>query len=185
MKIATALALALAAAGCSSSRSAERTSSAPQPVATAAPAPARASMMDVCPMAVPGTTVSAADTPQGEALTFVTSSGQVDDLRRRVRAMADMHNEHHAGMHGGMQGGMGEGGMMGGSGEGGMAGMGHGGMMMPPPSRASAEDTEGGARLTLVPEDPAQADQLRSAVRMHSERMQQGGCAGMMDGHAQ
>lgn len=178
MKIATALALAFAALGCSSSRSAERTGPAPQPVATAAPAPARAGMMDVCPMAVPGTTVSAADTPQGEALTFVTSPGQVDDLRRRVRAMADMHNEHHAGAHAGMQGGMGQGGTMGGTGEGGMDGM-----KMPPPSRASAEDTEGGARLTVVPEDPAQVDQLRSTVRTHAERMQQDGCAGMMGAH--
>ena len=121
-------------------------------------------MAAMCPMAVPGTQVSASDLSTGEAVTFSTTSPeQVADLRSRVRAMADMHNRHHAsGDMSGMQGGM----------------HGHGGMM-PPPSTASVEDTDAGARLMVTPKDPAQLAQLQSAVRAHAEMMQQGGC-GMM-----
>lgn len=181
-----ALALALAGAGCSHG-------SASQPSATTAqPAPPRAQaqagttgemgsgkMTGMCPMAVPDTQVSAADTATGEALTFTTSSpDQVADLRSRVHAMADMHNQHHAtaemgGMHG-------HGGMMGegmGSGQGG--GMGH--MSPPPLSTATVEDTDTGARLEITPVDPTQLAQLQSAVRAHADMMQQGRC-GMMGG---
>lgn len=179
-----AVALALAGAGCSHG-------SASQPRATTAqPAPARAQgqtetpgemgmggkMAGICPMTVPGTQVSAADTATGEALTFSTSSpDQVADLRRRVRAMADMHNQHamggmHEGMHGGM---MGEG--MGSGQDGGM-----GRMAKPPLASARVEDTDNGARLEITPDDPTQLPQLQSAVRAHADMMQQGSC-GMMD----
>lgn len=174
-----AVALALAGAGCSHG-------SASQPSATTAqPAPPRAQaqegttgdmgsgkMAGMCPMAVPDTQVSAADTATGEALAFTTSSpDQVADLRSRVRAMADMHNQHHASgeMHGhGM--GMGSGGM--------------GNMPMPPPSTAAVEDTDGGARLVVTPNDPAQLAELQSAVRSHAGMMQQGRCE-MMGGMQQ
>jgi hypothetical protein len=93
-----------AAAGCSTSKSAE-----PQAVATtAAPAPAPAHepgtgmgmMGGMCPMQVLGTTVAAADVEGGAALSFTTSTGDVNDLRQRVHHMAEMHDQ----MHG--QGGM-------------------------------------------------------------------------------
>lgn len=184
-----AVALALAGAGCSHG-------SASQPGATTAqPAPPRAQaqavtpgemgsnhpmggdMAAMCPMANPDTQVSAADTANGEALTFTTSSpDQVADLRSRVRAMADMHNQHHAsGEMGGMHG---HGGMMG-TGSGGM-----GNMPMPPPSTAAVEDTDNGARLVVTPHDPAQLAELQSAVRAHAGMMQQGRC-GMMGGAQQ
>jgi hypothetical protein len=160
--------------GCSHSPPAEP---AARPV-TAAQGPGRAShMMAMCPMQVPDTTVDAADTSGGEALTFTTRSGQVDELRRRVRAMADMHNQHHVSGTAMMQGGTGHGAKMGrGPNE-------RGEMMMPPPSLAAVEDTDGGARISLTPHDPAQASELRSAVRLHAEHMQRDGC-GMMGGAA-
>jgi hypothetical protein len=132
-------------------------------------------MMAICPMQVPDTTVSATDTLDGEALTFTTSSGQVAELRRRVRAMADMHNQHHASATTTMQGGTGHGGMMGG------AAMGHG-EMMPPPSRAAVQDVDDGARIVVAPNEPAQAAHLRSAVRLHAQHMQREGCGMMMGG---
>lgn len=151
----------------------------PEPAArpvTAAQRPGRAShMMAMCPMQVPDTTVAAADTSSGGALTFTTRSGQVDELRRRVRAMADMHNQHHHASGAAM--------MQGGVGHGAMMGRERGEMMMPPPSRAAVEDTEGGARISLTPDDPAQASELRSALRSHAEHMQRDGC-GMMGGAA-
>lgn len=52
-------------------------------------------MMDeMCPMAVPGTTVAASDVDGGVALAFTTRSGDVEELRRRVRRMAEMHAGH-------------------------------------------------------------------------------------------
>jgi hypothetical protein len=134
--------------------------------------------MHACPIAVPGTRLAAADTPDGVSVTFTTSPDRAEDLRARVHAMADMHNRHHqqgaaAGEHGGMMGGM----------------MHHGGsaapeagqtsMPMPPPSRATAQDIEGGARLAVAPYDPADLERLRSTVRMHAEQMQKTGTCGM------
>jgi hypothetical protein len=124
-----------------------------------------------CPMAVPGTQVAAVDTPEGVALVFTAGAGGVDELRRRVAAMAEMHNQHH-GKHGGM---MGHAGMM--MGSGGVAdhpGMGdgeHGGTMAPP-SSATVQPIDGGARILLTPLDGANLTALRSHVHEHAERMQ-------------
>jgi hypothetical protein len=124
----------------------------------------------MCPMSVPGTQVATADAVNGETLTF-TTTGPVAELRSRVHAMAEMHNQHHAagGTHGGMMGG----GMMGGMG----SGKAMGGMM--PPSHATVVELENGAAMTLMPNAPADLEKLQSAVRMHAQRMQQNGC-GMM-----
>jgi hypothetical protein len=51
--------------------------------------------------------------------------------------------------------------------------------MMPPPSRAAVRDVEGGARIVVTPNDPADLDRLRSAVRMHAEHMRESGTCGM------
>lgn len=50
-----------------------------------------------CPVSVPGTSVNVEDTDTGAALVFVTT-GDVAELRKRVSAMAQMHNEHHGAM---------------------------------------------------------------------------------------
>ena len=168
-------AMALVGVGCSHG------SASKESAATAQPAPAKeqaqGGMAAMCPMTVPGTQVSATDTATGEALAFSTTSpDQVSELRSRVRAMADMHNQHHSGDTGSMgQGGMGEGQ---GTGMGGDTS----GMHMPPPSTATVEDTDTGARLVVTPKDPTQLTQLQSTVRSHAEMMQQQGSCGMMGG---
>src|SRR5512140_625918 len=137
-------------------------------------APMVGGMAGMCPMSVPGTKVSAADTATGEALTFTTTPDQAAALREKVHAMADMHNRHHASgaaEHGSMMGG-------------GMAGGSMGGMEMPPPSRATVEDLPEGARIVVTPNDPADLQRLQSTVRSHAEHMQQDGC-GMMMQHSQ
>jgi hypothetical protein len=145
------------------------------PTAASAPAPAKAgAMLATCPMGVPGTTVAAADQANGSTITFTTPD-QVAELQRRVHAMSAMHNQHHGdgGMkHGGMKGG----GMMGG-------GMGMGGMMMPD-SNATVTDLETGARITVMPKDPADLQKLQAAVRMHAQHMQKEGCGMMREMHA-
>ncbi len=157
-----------------------------EPQAAPAAGGAEAALTQMCPMAVTGTQVVASDTAGSEALTFTTASGDVGELRRRVRAMAEMHGRHHAagaGMEHG-HGGMGHGGMMGGgmamggsAMEGGQGAGGHGSHAMAfPPSRAAVEDVENGARVVVAPNDPADLEKLRSAARMHAQHMQQHGC---------
>ena len=88
--------------------------------------------------------------------------------------MAEMHNQHHAaagGMHDDHGGGK-------------MDGHGMGGTMMPPPSRATVEDVENGARIVVTPNDSADLQKLQSTVRMHAEHMQQNGCGSMHRGPA-
>ena len=157
--------------------------------------------MAMCPMHVAGATVSAKDTDSGAALVFMTKTGDVAELRRRVRQMAEWHNQHHSGpmmMGAGQDGGygmmgrgrgmMGRGdGMMGrgdgmmGRGRGMMGGgmMGHGdggyGMAMVP-ATASVEDVEGGARLVFIPKDATQLATLRAHVQERATRMAPGEC---------
>lgn len=137
-----------------------------------------------CPMGVAGAKVSTADTADGSALTFSTTTpGKVAELRRRVRAAAEMHNKNHA--SGGTRGDMTGDGMMGGmSGSGhmagGMTGRGHmaGGTMMPQ-SQATVVDVDEGACLTVKPSAPADLKELRLAMHARTERMQQHGCGAM------
>ena len=113
----------------------------------------------------PSTTrIETTDTSSGVAIVFTTTN-DVADLRERVHRMADMHNRTHAGggMHGMHGGGM------------------HHDMMVP--STATAEDIEGGARIILVPTDPAQLATLRQQAQMHVAMMQKGQCP-MMSGSA-
>jgi hypothetical protein len=131
-------------AGCASTSGARS-----EPTTSAAAAPAhqhahgdgdQAGMMaGMCPMQVPGTTVGATEIDGGSVLSFTTTTGDVAELRQRVRRMAEMHNQPSGhrmmGSHGapGHEGG-GRGGMM------------MGGGMMMPATTASVEDIEGGAR---------------------------------------
>jgi hypothetical protein len=146
------------------------------PPVAAAPAPKHAgAMMALCPMSVPGTTVTAADEENGSTITFSTTADQVAELQRRVHDMVKMHNQHHG--EGGMKHeGMMEGGMMGG-------GKGMSGMMMPS-SHATVLDLETGARIKVMPSDPADLHTLQGAVRMHAQRMQKDGCGMMGEMHA-
>ncbi|HSR54134.1 MAG TPA: hypothetical protein VLV83_25170 [Acidobacteriota bacterium] len=146
-------------------------------------------MMDMersCPMMVEDVSVEVADTANGVALTFTTSSGEVSDLRSRVRHLAEMYGKHHEmgamqwhpmGGHGQHQhGATGEerhGGMQGEMHHGSGKEMSHG---MMPAATASVEEVEDGTRLLLVPADPSDFDSLRQHARMHCEKMKAGNC---------
>jgi len=188
----TAVALVLAPAalaGCASSQAAQQP--APATVGSRAKGAGhehgqQAGMMEMCPMRVPGTTVFVSDTEGGVAVVFKTT-GEVTELRHRVRRMAEMHNRHHA--EGTMASSKG---MMGGGrdagttpeqgGRGMMMGMSHEGMV---PATAGVDDVEGGARLVLTPKDPSQLGSLRTHVHDHAERMTRGECPMMMGGTSQ
>lgn len=121
-----------------------------------------------CPMAVTGTSARAEDVDGGAAITF-TTTGDVAELRRRVAHMAEMHTRHHGQGHGPMPGDGSKMGMMG------------DGMMMPP-AEARSEDIDGGARLVLTPNAPADLTQLREHAREHADKMASGQCP-MMSMH--
>lgn len=95
-----ALALLLAAAACSHDR-ASSGSPGQATSSTAAPAPGPAGSQQradaMCPLALPGARVAAAETPDGAALEFTAGAEQVAELRRRVHAMAELHERRHAG----------------------------------------------------------------------------------------
>src|SRR5207249_2976369 len=107
------------------------------------------SMMQNCPMKVPGTDLSVTDAENGIVLTITPKSGEVAELRRRIGSMAKMHS---AVSNGGM----------------------HGYMM---PFSIKYEEVPSGARLTPTPKDPAQLDAFRTKVRQHAEQMKKGECS--------
>lgn len=133
-------------------------------------------MRSGCPMVVEGAEVSLEDADGGIAMVFTTKTGDVADLRQRVRNLAGMY-EMHAGhghmmwrhMGGGRHMGQGPGmGMM----DGGMS-EGYGPM---PAVRTSVTQVRNGARLELTPADELNLESLRRHVRWHEERMQSGDC---------
>jgi hypothetical protein len=99
-----------------------------------------------CPMHAAGTPATEVDVEGGAAIELKTT-GDVAALRAHAHKMAEM-SEHCACP------------MM--------------ATMQSVPSTATVEDTEGGARITYKPKDPAQLDALRANVRMHAQHMQSG-----------
>jgi uncharacterized protein YceK len=175
--------------GCGSTSGAR---SAPTTGAAAAPAHPHAhgdgdqagGMAGMCPMQVPGTAIAAVDVEGGIGVSFTTTTGDAAELQRRVRRMAEKHNQPHRqgmmGSHGTAAPGAGAGHQHGdpGAGHNGgeRGGMMMGGGMMMSAATASAEDLEGGARLILQPKDPGQLGALREHVRMKAQRMTAGEC---------
>ena len=141
-----------------------------------------------CPVAVPGTSVTVEDSNTGAALVFVTT-GDVGDLRRRVGEMAKMHNDHHDAM-GHLPDGSDAGGGHAGHDMSGHAGhdmsgharhdmsshAGHAGGMIGVHSKASANDIDGGAKLSFVA-GSSEVAKLQSELRMHAQHMSTGTCS--------
>lgn len=179
--VASGLFVVLAACGGSSPAPAPQ---APRAVASAAD--------PSCPVTVPGTSVTVEDASTGAALVFVTTS-DVAELRTRVAAMAQMHNEHHGAMgplpdgapaegadhsahagHGAHANhGAHAGHDMGGAGGGEHAG--HAGGMIGVHSKAAVSDIEGGARLELI-SGAADVGKLQGELRMHAQHLASGTC---------
>lgn len=202
MRIISSLLLSLLIAGCGGAAA-----SSPEPTTgTGGAAPADTADPS-CPVAVPGTSVTVEDTDTGAALVFVTT-GDVAELRRRVAAMAEMHNEHHGAMgplptgddagghaghhahgedmghgdhagHGGDHAGHGGGAH---AGHGGGAHAGHAGGMIAVHSQAAMEEIEGGARLAFIA-GAADVAALQEELRMHAKHLASGTCAMDHAGH--
>jgi hypothetical protein len=135
--------------------------------------------MAECPLGLPGTQVSTANTPTGEALTFWTATpAQVEELRLRVRAAADGYNENHGSGTRDMRDDV----MMGGRTPSdhmmatAMGGDHVKGVTMMPRSRATVTDVDKGACITLTPHVATDLEELQSAIRDREERMQRQSC---------
>ena len=136
-----------------------------------------------CPVAVAGTSVTVEDAAYGAALVFVTT-GDVAEVRKRVAALASMHNDHHSAMGplpDGTDAGGGHAGHAGhdahaqhGDGGGG-AHAGHAGGMIGVHSKATASDIDGGAKVLFVA-NGADVGKLQSELRMHAQHLAGGTC---------
>ena len=131
----------------------------------------QAQLDDTCPMLGKDVTVQPSDTPDGAALSFTTTSGDVGEIRRRVRHMAKMYEDHagHGSMMWHQHGHMRD---EGGQGMNNEVGMGN----PMPATNAKYEEIEGGARLVFSPRDPKDLDALREQVHDHQRRMSGGEC---------
>lgn len=127
-----------------------------------------------CPMLVDGVELVVSDTDGGVALSFMTNTPDIADLRVRVRAMAELYETHQ-----------GQGPMMwqqmGGHGRGRGMGIGLGMENMEgndpmPVVTTTVTDTENGARIELRPVDPSQLGALREHIGQHQQRMGSGEC---------
>lgn len=168
--------IALALVACANQRASGQGNS-PTAAATPTDQPVAVATGPSCPLSLPGTVENVADTDGGVAITFIAPAGQIDDVRARVRQMAQQGMMAACPCHGvtadggapvamrrGMRG----------------PGMGPGMMerqgMHSPAADARVDDVEGGARLTLTAKNPADVDALRAHVRMHFDHLKSGGC---------
>lgn len=127
----------------------------------------REKMAGMCPMQVEGTTRNVVKLDDAVAMDF-TTTGDVDEVRSRVAKMASKHNKMHVdgkSMKKGKSGEMKHGGK--GKGKGKMAEK-HKKMKMMDGVTAKASNIEGGARMTLMPEDPEKADKIFKMMKEHA-----------------
>lgn len=115
-----------------------------------------------CPLGIPGASVSAEDTPEGIALTFLAPD-KVDELRERAYYAAAMHGP-------GARLGVGHDGHHGEGGDHGLQ------MMQLPPAYAGVDDIEGGARIRIIPAHAADLETLRAKARDRAIKMNASTC---------
>lgn len=104
-----------------------------------------------CPMVVAGVSVAEEDTDHGGALVFVTTGGDLWDLRHRAGALVAMYGSQN-----GAAGAM--------------------GMMITAGAQASVEEVPNGARVVFVAPSPEKVSPLQNELRMHAGHLQPGSC---------
>lgn len=127
-------------------------------------------MAGMCPMQVEGTTAGVQKMDGMVAMDFTTESGDVEELRERIAAMAERHNKHHArGMKKGME-------------KGEKKGKKHAAMYKTMKNATAAtEEIDKGMRLMLTPDEADQMDTLQEHMQQHAQMMAKGeGCPMMM-----
>lgn len=122
-----------------------------------------AAITKACPLGVPSTRVRIAETHDGIDVYFSTSMSGVEELRTRVRdqAKANGPSRHVGAGHGGHHGGYHDHGLQ-------LWSMGH--------VLTTVEDTRNGARLGIVPADPARRAEVRKVVAERVAHLEAQGC---------
>lgn len=144
-----------------------------------------AQLRENCPAALDATDVEVALSDGGIILTFTTDSGDVEDLRRRVRHMGDMYAVHDSrydvirwhrmdGDSAVEESGGARAGLMGGDMPG-MRAIENERDHMPTVNVAVVDLLEG-AEILLTPVEESQLDVLRVRGREHHARLSEGGC---------
>jgi len=123
-----------------------------------------AARADTCPAKVPATTVTVMDAKDGAAMYFTTLASNVVEVRRRIAALAQPTGPQAAGAP--------------------VADrrsveiapwevVARSGVVR---LRVTSEEIPEGARLVLIPVDPADLDAVRAYARIQGDRMRLGGC---------
>lgn len=116
-----------------------------------------------CPLGMPSTRIRIADTKDGVDLFFSTTMSGVDELRTRVRnqSTANGPNRHVGAGHEGKHAG----------------GHGHGLQLWSMGEvKTSVEETANGAKISIVPVDPARRDTVRKLVIERVALLESRGC---------
>jgi hypothetical protein len=130
-----------------------------------------------CPTLVDGAQVDVVDQPGRVEILFTTQSGDVYDLRSRVRSLARVYEAGARGTADTAQTSFPD--EAPGPFEGHLTnpGTGQGPRIRPIPAVASSvSNVEGGARIVLTPVDPSELEDLGQRVREHQELIRAGHC---------
>jgi hypothetical protein len=122
-----------------------------------------ATIVAACPLGVPSTRLQVAEAKDGIHVFFTTRMSNVDDLRARVRDQAKVNgpDRHHGRGHFGEHEGAKNHGLR---------------LWMLGPVTTTVEDTPAGARLTVIPADPARRDEVRNALIRRVAEIEAAGC---------
>jgi len=122
-----------------------------------------ATLVEACPLGVPGTRLNVAEAKDGIHVFFTTRMSNVDEVRLRARDQAKSNgpNRHagrgHFGEHKGAR---------------------NHGLRLWTLGKMKTEviDTPSGARLTIIPADPARREDVRAAVTRRVAEIEAAGC---------
>ncbi len=122
-----------------------------------------ATLVEACPLGVPGTRLQVAEAKDGIHVFFTTRMSNVEEIRLRARDQARVNGpDRHVG-----RGHFGE-----------HKGARNHGLRLWTLGKVTTEvvDTPNGARLTVVPADPARRDEVRAAIIRRVAQIEAAGC---------
>jgi hypothetical protein len=122
-----------------------------------------ATLVEACPLGVPGTRLQVAEAKDGIYVFFTTRMSSVDDIRLRARDQAKVNGpDRHLG-----RGHFGE-----------HKGARNHGLRLWALGKVATEvvDTPSGARMSIIPADPARRDEVRAAVTRRVAEIESAGC---------
>lgn len=155
-KVTALTVVAVTTGACCCARSTAPPARSPAPTHATAITPTAELVADLCPLHVPDTILRAEDVELGGALVF-TTPGDVADLRRRVRLMADVFDHNRDTLARALEA-----------------------SATLPPALRFVEDVAGGARIVFRPADTSALDTFRQQIAQQAVRLARGQCPMLM-----